>query len=269
MSFHSTIIPAASFDKFGLRMVLPYQQLSTWVQCLWVLHKSPSFNCQLEDKLYPDAGSSLMFIYGDNEFAVRYFNYTQVVSHCLDTSLNYVSVRFNPGAARALLGISALECENEELDLINSPSSVRDELYQLAEAMVKLPMEQQLNAVQHWLLKRVMKSPKSFSKWSNIITQASTGSLAPTELADKFGFSRRTLERQIRNHTGCSPHQLCEFGQINLARRQLIQTSDSLSTIALDCGYYDQAHFTNAFRDHTWETPLKYRMRKLSQISNR
>lgn len=46
------------------------------------------------------------------------------------------------------------------------------------------------------------------------------------------------------------------------ARRRLRTTTVAVGRIATDCGFYDQAHFTRAFRKHTGQTPLEYRRRE-------
>lgn len=44
-----------------------------------------------------------------------------------------------------------------------------------------------------------------------------------------------------------------------MARRRLETTAQPVGQIALDCGFYDQRHFTRAFRQSTSRTPLTYR----------
>ena len=48
-----------------------------------------------------------------------------------------------------------------------------------------------------------------------------------------------------------------------MARRRLRTTTDAVGRIAAGCGFYDQAHFTRAFKKHTGETPLEFRRRGL------
>nr|WP_240919758.1 helix-turn-helix transcriptional regulator [Oceanimonas sp. MB9] len=85
------------------------------------------------------------------------------------------------------------------------------------------------------------------------------------QVACRLGISSRTLERRLQQQIGLSPafYQLCV--RMQAARLQLARPKASLAQVALSCGYYDQAHFTHAFRRFVGGTPAEYRKRKLSQ----
>ncbi len=78
--------------------------------------------------------------------------------------------------------------------------------------------------------------------------------------------TRRTLERKLKREVGVTPGQLVAYARLDRARHRLLETTLPLAEIALQCGYYDQAHFTHAFQSLAYETPAAYRKRKLSQI---
>jgi transcriptional regulator GlxA family with amidase domain len=44
-----------------------------------------------------------------------------------------------------------------------------------------------------------------------------------------------------------------------MAQRRLRETADAIGRIAVDCGFYDQSHFTRAFKAHTGLAPQQYR----------
>ena len=49
--------------------------------------------------------------------------------------------------------------------------------------------------------------------------------------------------------------------RVLMARRRLEQTVDAIGAIALDCGFYDQSHFTRTFHATTGMRPRDYRRR--------
>jgi len=262
------IIPAASFSDIGLKMIPPLPSLSSWIWCLWATNESKSNPERVEEKLYPDAGSSLTFEIGNTHINARYFHHSRVSTHQWNASTKYISVRFRPGGARELLGLNIDDSQNIEIDLLDTGFPQHSSLQQLMDTLPRLSTSRQIQAVQSWLLTLSCRAQEPHYKWSTLLAHASANLIPPQQLALQSGFSRRTLERQLRKYLGFTPNQLHSFAQIRKARQHLIMTPDSLSDIALTCGYFDQAHFTNAFREQTLETPLQYRQRKMSQISN-
>ncbi|WP_420629373.1 helix-turn-helix domain-containing protein [Candidatus Leptofilum sp.] len=75
------------------------------------------------------------------------------------------------------------------------------------------------------------------------------GNIAIRELAAYVGVSQRQLERLFLRHTGLSPKTFCTTLRIqhvlNLLR---CKQQVSLAHLALRCGYSDQAHLANEFR---------------------
>ncbi|MCC2616229.1 AraC family transcriptional regulator [Aestuariibacter halophilus] len=261
------IIPAASFATLDFALLMPDPALRRWVQCLW---SSPTANnpTMLEEKFYADGGSSLTFTITPWGAHAHYYHQTRTSKQTWDMSVSRISVRFRPGAAAALLGLDVGELANIDIDLASMPLRQKVGLTALLDTLPELSQHTRLEAVQDWLIALSRDQQPPSPKWRLLLEHAATHLIAPQELAAEHGVSRRSLERYARKQLGFTPNQLHGFAQIRQARQRLITTTDSLADIALACGYYDQAHFTNAFRQQTLETPLHYRRRKVSQISN-
>lgn len=67
------------------------------------------------------------------------------------------------------------------------------------------------------------------------------------------------LARAFRSFYGCSVGEYLRKRRIELACRQIIQSTLTLSEVALATGFADQSHFTRVFRCQTGVTPNKYR----------
>ena len=63
----------------------------------------------------------------------------------------------------------------------------------------------------------------------------------------------------MRRVLGESPKQYVLRLRAEHAAMMLATTDRSLSHIAAECGYYDQAQFTRQFRAHIGTTPREYR----------
>ena len=82
------------------------------------------------------------------------------------------------------------------------------------------------------------------------------------EIATRLGVSQRQLERVFRSRVGLPPKTLARLARLHRARLAVKLARDrQLVDIALDTGYFDQAHFTRDFRQVVGMTPARYRQR--------
>jgi PAS domain S-box-containing protein len=78
-------------------------------------------------------------------------------------------------------------------------------------------------------------------------------------LARQAGLSWSQFERRVRGITGLTPRQLLTKSRIEMAAARLRAKGESLSSIAYECGFYDQAAFSRQFRAVTGLSPGEYR----------
>lgn len=80
-----------------------------------------------------------------------------------------------------------------------------------------------------------------------------------SELARLCHLSVSQLRRLFLKLFRLTPGDYVLKVRLLMARRKLETTSQPAGAIALDCGFYDQSHFTRAFRESTGMSPLEYR----------
>jgi PAS domain S-box-containing protein len=83
--------------------------------------------------------------------------------------------------------------------------------------------------------------------------------VTPSILARRAGISPQRFARLTKRLFGLSPTQLIAKTRIAEASRLLYETQQSISDIALACGFYDHSAFTRAFRSATGVSPSQYR----------
>ncbi|MBK1832595.1 AraC family transcriptional regulator [Roseibacillus ishigakijimensis] len=88
--------------------------------------------------------------------------------------------------------------------------------------------------------------------------------LTMEEMAAELKMSRRKLERYFRDNTGMSPGQYRLRCRLMRAKELLRHSEKSLITIANDCGFHDQSHFTKVFKEQVGEPPGQWRGAKKS-----
>ena len=67
------------------------------------------------------------------------------------------------------------------------------------------------------------------------------------------------LARTFRRHYGRSVGEYVKHLRLEFAARELADTRHSLAEIAAAAGFYDQSHFTHAFKQHARMTPAAFR----------
>lgn len=84
----------------------------------------------------------------------------------------------------------------------------------------------------------------------------SHGTIRVNLISEKLGISERSLVDKFRIITGLSPKEYCKNTQIfNIIRKISFNKIINWTELALENGYYDQAHFVNEFKKATSVTP--------------
>jgi AraC-like DNA-binding protein len=77
------------------------------------------------------------------------------------------------------------------------------------------------------------------------------------QLGEHFHLSTRSVERYFQKHLNISPEQFLIKTRI-LKSCDYLKRGEYISTIAVECGFYDQSSYTRHFRRHMGITPLQY-----------
>jgi AraC-like DNA-binding protein len=78
-------------------------------------------------------------------------------------------------------------------------------------------------------------------------------------LASISNMSLRAFERRFLATFHLTPQRFLRRLRLRIASRALVYTDESLSDIALSCGFADQSHFSREFRRQFGRTPREYR----------
>ena len=79
------------------------------------------------------------------------------------------------------------------------------------------------------------------------------------QLAAVSKMSLRAFERRFLASFHLTPQKYLRKLRLRIASRALIYTNESLSELALSCGFADQSHFTREFHRQFGHTPREYR----------
>jgi AraC-like DNA-binding protein len=167
-----------------------------------------------------------------------------------------IVVRLRPGGAPAVLGLPANEltdCIVRLEDLWGAEGlALRDQLLSAAghEAMLRL-LE---GAIEARASREAERPPARLARQAlGLITKSRTP-ICVNDLAATIGVSSRHLRRAFTESVGIGPKEFARIVRFQRAAgANLSQTS--WTRVAMDAGYYDQAHMIRDFREFTGTTP--------------
>lgn len=174
--------------------------------------------------------------------------------------ISMLSVQFYPHCAGLFFDLPINELTNETLDLNNiigsSAQELEEQLYDLH------TIEDKVNHIERFLLLRM--SHKKEYTWNRIfhnisLINQSNGMITSDQLASEACLSRKQHERIFKQMVGLSPKQFLKvirFQHTLYAHQQ--HPAESLTELAYRCGYYDQSHMINDFRELSGKTPKQY-----------
>lgn len=83
--------------------------------------------------------------------------------------------------------------------------------------------------------------------------------LSIERIAAYIHISKFHMCKRFKDETGITIGNYIRMQRLYLAKKQLAETKKSISTIAMDCGFNDLAHFTKFFHANIKMTPSAYR----------
>lgn len=164
-----------------------------------------------------------------------------------------VVAKFTETGAAALLDLPLHELFETVLPLEELLPS--GEVARLGEDVCRSPgTAGKVEALGRFINSRLHPRPDSLADRAVRSLHASAGSGRIADLARSLGVSQEVLEKRFRRQVGATPKQ---FASILRFRRavEVHRSARDLGTLALDAGYYDQAHFNRQFRFITGSAP--------------
>lgn len=111
-------------------------------------------------------------------------------------------------------------------------------------------------------LKTLLETKLPEIKWLEVALEKihlSAGNINQEQLSDQVKISLRHFRRKFKEIIGVSPKYFCKVIQLNTVFEMLNSSNkEKLHCLALDCGYYDQAHFIHDFKKMIGNSPRKF-----------
>jgi AraC-like DNA-binding protein len=172
-----------------------------------------------------------------------------------------LGVHFKPGGAAAFLGVPAEELGNVMLTADALWGRLATELTERVAEPRTWPAR--FRALEAFLLERLRgragRHPAVAFALRAILAAPHTQAIG--RLTEHIGLSSRRFIEVFAGEVGLTPKVFCRVQRFQRALTHIDEAPHpdiDWTTIALDCGYYDQAHFIHDFRAFSGVSPTAY-----------
>jgi AraC-like DNA-binding protein len=262
-----TTVPATTLRAFSPGAALQEQ--------LWPMlayRENIAADDSIDERVLPDGALRLIFDFANTRngpLARVAGASTAPVLLSLKGVQHGLSVALRPGAAAALLGLPAGELEGQVLPLRELWGASADVLMEcLAGANNDASRAALLAAA---LQQRLPATPCLSAQRAGLVARevvAADGGLSLRAAAAVAGIGERRLQQLFHEHVGLSFRAWSRLARLHGCMRRLRQRPPvGWAEIAIESGFYDQAHLANEFRSLCGLSPSLFLQRTVAQSS--
>ena len=119
--------------------------------------------------------------------------------------------------------------------------------------------EQMFDEIETVFLKNILVRDLSLITRAIELIEINSGHIEITELSKQLNVSDRTIRNHFYDYIGCSPKEYFRIVKLKQIAFQMKHSGNSLTHIAYDNNYFDQAHFNHELKAITGQSPNQLR----------
>jgi AraC-like DNA-binding protein len=231
--------------------IKPIGAFSKYFNAFWYSENLTS--TEKVQKILPDGCSDIIIpLSVENNDPVFVGYMTKSINATINPGEKVFGLRFNPGYSYTVIrdNMSQFTDKTIELSAINNInfSSLQNDFQENGKINF---------FILEYILNKIIKPPlkESYIFPALKLIKNNPSFLKIEELANLLNVSRRFLEKEFKKYIGITPKK---FIQIERFKKTLKATNQKLSALALEHGYYDQAHFIKKFKEFSGDTPTNF-----------
>jgi AraC-like DNA-binding protein len=246
--------------------------LRHFIQCIWAMQAGKAVFANA-DLLVPDGNIEVMLNYGDpvtrylpNGITTETNKGSELVGqrcgwckHATPGAVNLLSISFKPGGLSPFIPFPVADATATSIPFSSLPGTLFSEMED--RVFEEKDLVQKVAIIEGMLLRQLMKNTGKSNQVSEFITRLNAINEFPSiaGFLQYYTINRRKLERDFDYHVGVSPKFLQRVLRFRKAMLSFHQSRNrNLTALAYDCGYFDQAHFINDFKEFTGLSPKKF-----------
>jgi AraC-like DNA-binding protein len=246
--------------------------LAPFVKCIWSLESDQPIHDAPRERILPDSCVELVFHFadpfrshfsnGESALQPRSFLVGQM-KRFLEIEpagrMGLIAVRFHARGAYRFLPQPLSAIANEIVDLREIWKQCADEWTE--RIALARGIEERVRIIVEVLIESLHRNGQQDCVVDRCLHLIETqgGQLSVAELASAIGVSNRQLTRRFENGVGVSPKEFSRVKRFLRSLRHLKSRKQrTLTETALECGYFDQAHFNHEFRQFAGMTPGEF-----------
>jgi len=244
----------------------PRPPLNEFVECFWTLEGDGPSPGAAPERILPDGCVELILNFGERfsehhnnhrELQPRHFLVGQMSGPILispNGTVQLMGIRFHPGGTSPFLRVPMNELTDHIAELGSLSSELERELLLASEDLSSL--SEKISGIESVLIARLLRG--SFDSFAVSLASRivhSAGRVSVDQLATDAGISSRQLERRFLREIGIGPKLLGRILRFQQVFWAVERVDSPWASIAVDCGYYDQAHLIRDFSQFAGQTP--------------
>jgi len=168
--------------------------------------------------------------------------------------LELAGIRFHPGGTLPFVRTPMHEITDQVTELSGISPHLERQLLSASSDFKTL--NERIAAIESVLIDNLMRS-KLNSQTLTLAAKvvADRGLVSVDQLSRDAGISARQLERRFLNEVGLGPKMLSRIMRFQQVFRAVESCEGAWAPVAVECGYYDQAHLIRDFNQFAHQTP--------------
>ncbi|MDF1697605.1 MAG: helix-turn-helix domain-containing protein [Saprospiraceae bacterium] len=254
--------------------LLPDEIFSRHIECFWQMELSELNNLKYTELLVPTCTFNIVFIDSPCYFRIKknqkwkitkpgaYFlgQHNSCIQLRSSQPLQITGVRFKPFAFARIIDTPIFKLTDEltPLEELFDTSSLSPLITQITTAKNKDIQFHLLNELMFSLFEKSLSIDEILRAQLNYILDRK-GVLQISELFTEFKVSKVTLRNHFVNKVGLTPKKVSQIWRMNhFFQIKEDNPLQNLTSLCLDAGFYDQAHFIKEFKLLFGLTPRKF-----------